>query len=100
MTLPAVPLAHGLVQRADLPLPEDVFIITAAVVLAVSFVALAVLWPQPRLEGARWRPAFPRLESVCGAIGAVLLVAAIVAGFAGPKNPTDNFGSNFVFVVF
>ena len=44
-----LPLAHGLVQRADLPLPEWLFGYAAAAVLIVSFVALAILWPQPRL---------------------------------------------------
>ena len=100
MTLPVLPLAHGLVQRADLPLPEDFFIITAAVVLAVSFIALAVLWPQPRLEDARWRPLFPRFEAVCGAIGVFLLAVTIPAAFLGPETPLQNFASNFVFVVF
>jgi len=108
---PSLPLAHGLGQREDLPLPEVYFIITAAVVLAVSFVALAVLWPQPRLEGSeeRWRPlpgALGRflgsraLRIVCGALGVLLLAVTIVAGLIGPENPSDNFGSNLVFVEF
>ena len=48
--------AHGLVQRANLPIPEWLFFLAAAVVLVVSFVALALLWSKPRLEqsaGAR-----------------------------------------------
>ena len=45
-------LAHGLVQRATLPIPEELFAAAAALVLVVSFVALAVLWPSPRLGGA------------------------------------------------
>ena len=48
--------AGGLLGRADLPIPEWLFGWAAAVVLIVSFVALAVLWPEPRLEGDRWRP--------------------------------------------
>jgi hypothetical protein len=109
MILPFLPLAHGLGQREDLPLPEDVFIITAAVVLAVSFVALAVLWAQPRLEGDTWRPlrgAFGRfmgsrgLRIACRAIGVVLLGVTLAAGFLGPEVPSENFASNFIFVVF
>ena len=46
------PIAHGLVGRTDLPIPAWLFGWAAAVVLVVSFVALAVLWPKPRLEGA------------------------------------------------
>lgn len=107
----SLPLAHGLGQREDLPLPEELFIITAAVVLAVSFIALAVLWPQPRLEGTegRWRPlpgALGRffgsraLRIACGVAGVLLLVVTVVAGLIGPENPSDNFGSNFIFVEF
>ena len=43
-------IAHGLVSRSDLPIPEWLFGWAAAMVLVVSFVALAVLWPEPRLQ--------------------------------------------------
>src|SRR3712207_3090909 len=101
MTLPALPLGHGLVQRADLPIPERWFIITAAVVLAVSFVALAVLWPEPRFEQRpAWRPlpgplarffGSRGLRIACGAAGVLLLAVTIVSGFAGPPGPFENF---------
>jgi len=42
---PAAASAHGLVGRADLPIPPWLFGWAAAVVLIVSFLALAVLWP-------------------------------------------------------
>ena len=48
--------AHGLVQRSSLPIPEWLFGWAAAIVLCVSFVALAALWPRPRLEDPSWRP--------------------------------------------
>ena len=53
-------IAHGLVGRSDLPIPEWLFGWAAAIVLIVSFVALAVLWPEPKLEGERggWRRLF------------------------------------------
>ena len=51
LALPASALAHGLVGKQDLPIPRWLFAWAAAVVLVVSFVALAVLWPRPRLEG-------------------------------------------------
>jgi hypothetical protein len=101
--------AHGLVQRADLPIPEEWFVRASAVVLAVSFVALALLWPKPKLERPRWRP-LPRpldralcarpLRIACGAIGVLLLALAIASGFAGPPGPQDNFAPTFVYVVF
>ncbi len=43
--------AHsGLSARENLPIPEWLFGWAAAAVLVVSFAALAVLWPRPRLE--------------------------------------------------
>jgi hypothetical protein len=107
--LPAPASAHGLVQRANLPLPEWLFGWAAAVVLVVSFVALAILWPQPRLERDRWRPlpgAFGRLlgsralEVVLGALGVGLLALVLVAGFAGSLNANNNFAPVFVFNTF
>jgi membrane-bound ClpP family serine protease len=75
------PIAHGLVGRTDLPIPAWLFGWGAAVVLVVSFVALAVLWPKPRLEGARERrvlhvPAW--LEIPFGLIGIGLFALEVV----------------------
>jgi hypothetical protein len=106
---PAGASAHGLIQRANLPIPEWLFAWAAAVVLIVSFVALAVLWPQPRLEHAGWRPlpgALGRvlgstwLEAVCGAIGVVLLVLVVASGLGGSQAPLSNFAPTFVFITF
>jgi hypothetical protein len=102
-------LAHGLVQRANLPIPEWLFGWAAAVVLVVSFLALAILWPQPRLERDRWRPlpgalgralGSPVVDAVCGTIGVALLLVVIVAGLAGSQSPLNNFAPTFVFIVF
>src|SRR5204862_2867337 len=46
-------LAHGIGGRSDLPIPFALAVVASAVVLVVSFAALAVLWPTPRLRGAR-----------------------------------------------
>ena len=77
-----IQIAHGLVARSDLPIPEWLFGWAAAMVLVVSFVALAILWPEPKLEDEGWR-ALPRwlgravtsrvVEILCGAIGIFLL---------------------------
>jgi len=48
-------LAHGLGGRLDLPVPRWLFVYGAAVALVISFVALAVLWRSPRLEGRKER---------------------------------------------
>jgi hypothetical protein len=102
-------LAHGLVQRADLPIPEEWFLRASAIVLAVSFVALAVLWPKPKLEQPSWRPLprpldrwpcsrFARIAG--GTLGVLLLAVAIASGYAGPPGAQQNFAPTFIFVVF
>ena len=78
--LPDAALAHGLVGRQDLPIPRWLFAWGAAVVLVVSFVALAVLWPKPRLEDARERRVLQvpaALEVLAGIVG-VLSFAGVV----------------------
>jgi hypothetical protein len=101
-------VAHGLVGRSDLPIPEWLFGWAAAVVLVVSFVALAVLWPRPKLSRASFRP-LPRLSRVvlsrpvdliCGLLGVFLLALTVYAGFEGSQTSTANFASVFVYVIF
>ena len=100
--------AHGLVQRANLPIPEWLFGWAAAVVLVVSFAALGLLWSRPRLEEDEWRPlpggigkvlASRPVEVICGALGVALLAVVIVAGFAGPPDPLSNFAPVFLLIV-
>jgi hypothetical protein len=102
-------LAHGVSVRADLPIPEWLFGWAAAMVLIVSFVALAVLWPEPRLERAQWRPLPPwigRLPTsrvvaiVCGAIGVFLLGVVVYAGLRGVQSERANFATMFVYIIF
>jgi hypothetical protein len=78
-------------------------------VLLVSFVALALLWPEPKLTRDRWRPlpgplgrllGSRPLEIACGAVGVVLLALVVVAGLAGTQSPLDNFAPSFIFIVF
>ena len=63
--VPQAALAHGLVGREDLPIPKWLFAWGATVVLVVSFVGLAVLWPKPRLE----QPSERRVVSIPQAAG-------------------------------
>ena len=50
-------VAHGIGGVRDLPVPAWLFFYGAVVVLIASFVALGVLWKEPRLERAeRGRP--------------------------------------------
>jgi hypothetical protein len=101
--------AGGLLGRADLPIPEWLFGWAAAMVLVISFVALAILWPEPKLQGEGWRP-LPRwlgrvltsrpVEILCGAIGVFLLGVVVYAGFEGVQSSAANFAPTFVFVIF
>ena len=109
LAAPAPASAHGLVQRSNLPIPEWLFGWGASIVLVVSFVALAALWPSPRLEDRPpWRP-LPGLgrvlgsrpvEWLCGAIGVALLVVVLVAGFVGSGTALDNFAPTFILITF
>ena len=102
-------IAHGIVGRTDLPIPEWLFGWAAAVVLVISFVALAVLWPQPRLQDGGFVALPTRLsraltsrvtDVLCGLIGVRLLGLIVYAGFSGVQVAMANFASEFVFVVF
>jgi hypothetical protein len=100
-------VAHALQEKADLPLPEWLFVWGAALVLIVSFLALAVLWPKPKLEGDSWRPlpggrvpASAPVQAMCGAVGVALLAFTVWAGLAGEANPAGNWAPTFVFVTF
>jgi hypothetical protein len=101
--------AHGIGGVRDLPVPEWLFMYGAALVLIVSFVALAALWPKPRLELERWRPlpggigralASRPVEIACGAIGVALLALTVASGLLGEQVPSANFATTFVYVVF
>src|SRR3954447_18403617 len=93
LAAPSVASAHGLVQRSDLPIPEWMFAWAAAIVLVVSFAALAALWPRPRLETVRWRSlgsvgralASRPVEVLCGAVGLGLLGVVVWSGYAGQQ---------------
>src|SRR4051794_21476258 len=106
LVAPAQAFSHsGLTSRQNLPIPEVMFAWAAAVVLVVSFAALAVLWPSSRMEETPWRPlpwgigrilGSRAVEIVCGTIGVALLGLAIVAGFAGVQTGAYNFAPTFI----
>jgi hypothetical protein len=100
-------IAHGIVGRTDLPIPEWLFGWAAAVVLVVSFVALAVLWNEPRLtRGFRPLPGLARVldswpaQLLCGATGVFLLGVVVWAGFEGSQTAQANITPTFVLVIF
>jgi hypothetical protein len=110
LAAPAPASAHGLVGRADLPIPEWLFGWAAAVVLIVSFAALALLWQQPKFEDRdQFRPlpeglSFALVNSAtelfAGLVGVGLLVLSVYAGLAGVQSPQANFTPTFIYVIF
>ena len=103
--VPAPALAHGIGGRADLPVPIEFFLYGAAVVLVVSFIALAVLWPEPRLQdGPRSRvlSTKPILwpGRILAGVGLVGLVLVVTAGFFGIQNSARNVAPVLVWVDF
>jgi hypothetical protein len=104
--LPEPALAHGIQVKRDLPVPTWLFVWGAALVLLISFVALAVLWPKPRLEDSPWKPAgglgrtlaSRPVRMACGAIGAFLLGLVVYSGLAGEES--DNLAPTWIYVVF
>ena len=103
LAAPAGALAHGIVGRADLPIPVWLFSWAAAIVLVVSFVALSTLWTKPRLQKQhRW--ALVRLpnalEWLACLIGVGLFALVVYSGFAGAQVPLANFSVTFIYVVF
>jgi len=107
LALPASAQAHGIVGRADLPIPVWLFSWTAAIVLVVSFVALSTLWRTPQLQDERRRPLLrvpaglsAALELVAGLIGVALFALVIYSGLDGAQVPNANFSVTFVYVIF
>jgi hypothetical protein len=112
LALPASAQAHGIVGKADLPIPVWLFSWTAAIVLVVSFVALSTLWRAPQLQDERRQPVVPRagerarsrlagvLDVLAGAIGVALFTLVLYSGFAGAQVASANFSVTFIYVLF
>jgi hypothetical protein len=105
--LPAAASAHGLTARPDLPIPAWLFAWAAAVVLIVSFVALAALWRTPQLQEERFRnlPGGRVLgsviaEAVLGVIGVAVFAVVIVAGLFGTSVAARSITPQIVFLQF
>lgn len=102
--MPPVPAAaHGLVGRADLPVPMWLFAWAGGLVLIISFAALGLLWRTPRLQRPRERRLVglgPWVDVVGGAVGVATFALVVVSGLAGTDIPTANFAPTAVYVVF
>ncbi|HTB70595.1 MAG TPA: fenitrothion hydrolase [Solirubrobacteraceae bacterium] len=123
LALPAAAQAHGIVGKADLPIPVWLFSWTAAIVLVVSFVALSTLWRTPQLQDERRRAIVRRsapaaeavreqgkgarasrlaaaLDALAGVVGVALFALVLYSGFDGAQVPGANFSVTFIYVIF
>jgi hypothetical protein len=99
---PALAPAHGVGSRGDLPLPFTALVVAAVSALLISFVAIGVLWREPRLRrdqglplplavgrvlDSRWLRVLARL-----AVGAVTVwtLVALVGGPDSARNPVPH----------
>ncbi len=103
LAIPASAQAHGIVGRADLPIPVWLFSWAAAIVLVVSFVALSTLWMTPQLQEQHRRvlvrlPA--ALEWLACLVGVGLFVLVVYSGLAGAQVPLANLDVTFIYVIF
>lgn len=103
LAIPASAQAHGIVGRANLPIPVWLFSWAAAIVLVVSFVALSTMWTRPRLQ-TQHRRALVRLpdavEWLACTIGVGLFALVVYSGLAGAQVPLANFSVTFIYVIF
>lgn len=98
MTAIALLPAHGVGSRQDLPLPFGLLLTGAALALVISFLALGLLWKQPRLRPTDGRPLPPALAlaldspAVRGAFGALslALTAWTLLALIGGKDDANN----------
>jgi hypothetical protein len=105
--LPVV-LAHGVGGRSDLPVPVWLFAYGAAFALLISFVALRILWPRPRLAGlssgvalpAVVQRARPVLAIVLRVVGLVFFAVTFVAAVFGSADGGSNVAPYAVCVIF
>jgi hypothetical protein len=103
LAFPTAAQAHGIVGRADLPIPVWLFSWAAAIVLVVSFVALSALWVTPQLQ-RQHRRRLIRLpaaaEWLASVVGVGLFALVVYSGFAGAQVALANFSVTFIYVVF
>ena len=103
LLFPTAAEAHGIVGRADLPIPVWLFSWAAAIVLVVSFVALSALWTRPQLQTEHRKPLLhiPAAVEVLGSVvGVALFVLVVYSGLAGSQVWSANFSVTFIYVIF
>jgi hypothetical protein len=107
--MPVAVLAHGVGSRTDLPVPTWLAITGGTCAVVVSFAALGLLWPKPRLRADAGRPvpvavqaAVDHPATTWGLRTAVLAVTVllVVVSLFGPTVPEDNLGVYGFYITF
>lgn len=101
-------LAHGVGGRADLPLPVWLFVYSAASALLISFVALRILWPRPRLAASAAGRPLPSgidrtvrvLAPAAQAVALGLFTSTLVAAWFGTESAAENLAPTALYVAF
>ena len=99
-------LAHGVGSRADLPVEPWLFAYSAAFALLISFAALRLLWPKPRLaaaaDGRALPPALGPAASVLGLVAQVLVLVlfavTMVAAWTGEDAVSANLAPTALYI--
>jgi len=101
--------AHGLGGIRNLPVPGWLFLVGGGTVLVVSFLALGVLWKDPRLDengGRRFSPGLERallspwLQLPVRLLSFTLFVLVWTAAAFGTERVSQNIAPTFIYVVF
>lgn len=103
-------IAHGVGTRADLPLPTGYVIAGGTVAVAVSFIALGLLWRRPLLRGdaagrvpvawLRWLGDSSAMTAVLRLVTLLVFGVVIGAAFAGPREVPRNVAPWAFYVTF
>ena len=95
--------AHGIVGRADLPIPVSLFAVAAAIVLGavVRGARAGLVAAEARGAAAQAAVRPPRVvEVVCGAIGVFVFFVVVYAGLFGTDAQSQNLAPTAVYVGF
>ncbi|HVF12462.1 MAG TPA: hypothetical protein VNA87_05180 [Actinomycetota bacterium] len=103
-------LAHGLGGRSDLPVPLWMALYGGAAALIISFLALGILWAEPRLRGSSAGFPLPRVfrqvadsrvsRGVLRGFGVLGFLLVVVTLVAGDQSVVDNPAPTWFYVWF
>ena len=110
MTAGAI-LLHAFGPRYDLPLSLALYLFSAAAVVVVSFVLVAIFagervgegavkYPRWELRALRGLPGVAWLRAICGAFGVLYLLGVMITGWFGSSTPTSNPAEYMTWILF